>query len=652
MDILGDYLKLRNVKLVDRPKKKIVSTSIFLPENPSVNFKTPMYFVEMIKLVENFTEMMGDEYILRIYYDSIFDLGIKDKPLDSIIISDLEKSQQNTSNASTSLNSNALYTYQYNEISSKEGVDPKIKVNIKSNKDFLKKIIKMIFNYFNRVKRTRDPRYNNIELISYDCPQASKNPELLGHPATFGSIIRFLPIYDPSVDAFFCINSRYPITPLMKHIIQSWMDNLEKDLFAFSYDPPFMNHIIKMELYNKINNRYGGDDLKQFIPNKIEQYFVDTMNSIYDLKNKIFKSKKLVQFETSYEYAGITYDARFKNLRRRPGYMRYDENCSIAAGLFGIKKSCPYYDERGQIMAQYLQYLILSNNTFRFGIDELILKIILAFEVGAGGNNKQITSYFKHKKRTPYIELYTWDHETTRYIDNMNLLKSDATFLSTQPRTISIDKKKSRKNKPFRTSTKSRKKTITYQKTKKIQRQKVILKEISGVTIPNLFGENMLFNQDITSLKFMDSRSLYQKTNGQSLDKKDILVKKVYDTKYDMWVIFNSFSEEKKLVMVNNMIDKNIVTLFLTYYKMLDYYTVVDISTYKIGEINKLLDFLIDYYRRKENNNHNILNIVEPHIPNNGNNSEYSNSNSSEENKIKPIEEIGDLKQEYLYSLL
>ena len=45
-----------------------------------------MYFVEMIKLVENFTIMMGDEYILRIYYDSIFDLGIKEKPLEMILL--------------------------------------------------------------------------------------------------------------------------------------------------------------------------------------------------------------------------------------------------------------------------------------------------------------------------------------------------------------------------------------------------------------------------------------------------------------------------------------------------------------------------------------------------------------------------------------
>ena len=33
MDILKDYLKLRNVKLVPGSNKKLISTSIFLPEN-------------------------------------------------------------------------------------------------------------------------------------------------------------------------------------------------------------------------------------------------------------------------------------------------------------------------------------------------------------------------------------------------------------------------------------------------------------------------------------------------------------------------------------------------------------------------------------------------------------------------------------------
>ena len=152
-----------------------------------------MYFVEMIKLVENFTEMMGDEYILRIYYDSIFDLGIKEKPLDNIVESDI--SQYNN-----------LYNYQYNNLSPNETIDPKIKQNIKNNKDFLKKIIKMVFSYLNIVKRIPDPRYNNIELISYDCRRHSNNPFIYLGTSTFGSIvIRFLPFMMQMLMPFFVL---------------------------------------------------------------------------------------------------------------------------------------------------------------------------------------------------------------------------------------------------------------------------------------------------------------------------------------------------------------------------------------------------------------------------------------------------------------
>lgn len=649
MDILK-YITLKNVKLVPGSNKKIISTSIFLPENPSVNFKTPMYFVEMIKLVENFTEMMGNEYILRIYYDSIFDLGIREKPLDNIVVSDIE-SQKNS-------DSNSLYTYQYNNLSPNETIAPKIKINIKKNKDFLKKIIKMVFNYLNRVKRTRDDIYKNIELISYDCPQASENPNLLGHPSTFGSIIRFLPLYDSSVDAFFCINSRYPITPLMKQIIHSWMDNPEKDLFTFSYQPGFMDSIIRRELYSKIKvkSRYSSINsqinLKKEPKTKNDQLFVDTINSIYQLKNQIFKPRKPKNFETSVDYSGITYDASlYRRKRNRPKekvYYTFDEKVSIAAGLFGLKKTCPYYNERGSIMAQYIQYLILSKNSFSFGIDELILKMILAFEVGSGGNHQETTSYFKYKKRTPYITLYKWDEETINYVNINNLVDKSNTFLSTQSRTLVITKKKSRKHKPFRTSTKQKRRHITYQQTKKIRKMNVILKEIDGVTQINFLGEKVIFNEDIKSLKFLDCRSLFQKVNKMPLDKNDILVKKVYDAKYDFWVVFNSFSEDKKLVMVNNLTDINIVNLFLVNYKMMDYYTVVDISTYKIGDINKLLDFLIDYYRKEENNNHNVLNILQPPIKDTQSNSNFSNSNSNAEKLEQKNKNIGDLKQEYL----
>ena len=75
----------------------------------------------------------------------------------------------------------------------------------------------------------------------------------------------------------------------------------------------------------------------------------------------------------------------------------------------------------------------------------------------------------------------------------------------------------------------------------------------------------------------------------------------------------------------------------------------VNLSTYNIGDINKLLDFLITYYRKKENNNHNVLNIQQPPIKDNQSNSNYSNSSTNiSENTEKDFKNIGDLKQEYL----
>ena len=75
----------------------------------------------------------------------------------------------------------------------------------------------------------------------------------------------------------------------------------------------------------------------------------------------------------------------------------------------------------------------------------------------------------------------------------------------------------------------------------------------------------------------------------------------------------------------------------------------VDLSTYNIGDIKNLLDFLITYYRKKENNNHNVLNIQQPPIKDNQSNSNYSNSSTNiSENTEKDFRNIGDLKQEYL----
>ena len=55
-------------------------------------------------------------------------------------------------------------------------------------------------------------------------------------------------------------------------------------------------------------------------------------------------------------------------------------NQSLGAGLFGMKKDRMFL-KRIEVFANFLKYLILSKNSFPFGIDELIVKFILAPEV-------------------------------------------------------------------------------------------------------------------------------------------------------------------------------------------------------------------------------------------------------------------------------
>ena len=74
---LGKLIKLNNVKIIEKPNKKIVCTSIFLPEYPSINMKTSVYILGLIKTIETFSKNIGKDWILRVYYDSMFDTGIK-----------------------------------------------------------------------------------------------------------------------------------------------------------------------------------------------------------------------------------------------------------------------------------------------------------------------------------------------------------------------------------------------------------------------------------------------------------------------------------------------------------------------------------------------------------------------------------------------
>ena len=298
-ELLEPHIKLDYTKTVVEKNKKIISTCIFLPENPSISIKTPVYILGMIKLVETFNEYMSDgKWILRIYYDSMFDKGIKLKKLDKVVKEEEKEARNESPNNN---NTTSLYEYEYNTMILNPQNNPKtrtVKENINANKIYLKKLIKLTNLYFEEIRTSRDKRYERVELVSYDCQGASNYPDIIGHPATFGSIMRFMALYDEDVDKVFCINSRYAITPLQKIIIDKWDSNDKKKMLTMMYSARhFMPRVTNTNLHEKayeIMNKIkvSKEKLK---PN--EELFVETINNIYEFKESIFKTGNIIKFE-------------------------------------------------------------------------------------------------------------------------------------------------------------------------------------------------------------------------------------------------------------------------------------------------------------------------------------------------------------------
>ena len=192
--------------------------------------KVASYITGLIKKVEQFSKVMSDKWILRIYYDSIFDETINYKDLDRHF--DQEQFIYNTN----------IYEPKSNNNQNVKDA----KVNIKKYKTFLKKIIKLFKLYLGHLKYSKLDKYKNIELISYDCSLLKTNG-FVGHPSTFGSIMRFLPIYDKDVSLFVSVNSRDIMTPLQTDIIYDW-EKSDKTVMGILYSAGFLE-----EKYNYMN---------------------------------------------------------------------------------------------------------------------------------------------------------------------------------------------------------------------------------------------------------------------------------------------------------------------------------------------------------------------------------------------------------------
>ena len=157
---------MKEIKIVDTCNKKVISTSIFIPEDPSVSCKTFGYFTDLIKSVETFSNTGLEGWVYRIYVDDMFFSGISQKELESVVkagdkfgskdIEEIVKSQKEkeagdsdslspSKTKKTKKSSNILedkdskYNYAYNKESSEASMSPETKKTVKAIRYKLKK---------------------------------------------------------------------------------------------------------------------------------------------------------------------------------------------------------------------------------------------------------------------------------------------------------------------------------------------------------------------------------------------------------------------------------------------------------------------------------------------------------------------------------
>ena len=68
-------------------------------------------------------------------------------------------------------------------------------------------------------------KYSFVKLYSFNCSSITRKKEkgYLGHPSTFGSMVRFMPMFDPQIKRMFCINISHAISPRLCYLISEWV---------------------------------------------------------------------------------------------------------------------------------------------------------------------------------------------------------------------------------------------------------------------------------------------------------------------------------------------------------------------------------------------------------------------------------------------
>lgn len=382
-----EYLFFKKFKITEGKNKKVISTSVFLPQNPSISFKTTFYIVGLIKNVERFHKIMPNGWKFRIYYDSMFDDAIKSQDIEDAV--KVDERSLFTANMDEDFKK---YKYDSSVYKSKSRNSPstkKIKTSLKKNLVYIKKMVKLFQIYINFIKISKLEKYKNIELVSYNCPSIKKRG-ILGHPSTFGSMMRFMPLFDDTVETFCCVNSRGYITPIMRDLFDELHNKPEKKVLAVKYSSQFMKswgfNFMKEKIMDIKQRLEKGKKLK-----KSDEIFSDIINGILSFKDDFFNLKKPFNLTIDkIKYSARSGMARYTDIYSIPNFRDIEgvfndiEGLkSIAAGIVGLKKTNNFIETRKYLFNKFLVYLLQDTiQQFDYGIDELAIVYCILPDVG------------------------------------------------------------------------------------------------------------------------------------------------------------------------------------------------------------------------------------------------------------------------------
>ena len=224
--------------------KNAFVTNVFIPEDISdISIKTYNYFTGFVKNVETFNHRTDSTWKLIIYLDYQLYDTYTDKDIGKVK-GELKK----YSNINTKpKDNNTLY-------------NTAIKNNYETNKVKLDQLLNLYYLYIKHIIENKD-KYTHIKLISYKCDELN-NYKYIGHTATFGSIMRFIPIFDNTYyDLIVTINISHAISIFFFYEIQKWIasnaDIMIMDDYVFNANDNMYQKnykIINKDLNKDLNN--------------------------------------------------------------------------------------------------------------------------------------------------------------------------------------------------------------------------------------------------------------------------------------------------------------------------------------------------------------------------------------------------------------